>query len=48
MILKKRDIVDHVMSVKKKGDMILILGAGDIKDVADALSDALAKKKAVS
>lgn len=40
-ILKKEAIPEHVMRMKKPGDMILVLGAGDIKNVADSLSDML-------
>ena len=43
MMLDKKDIADHVMKLKKSGDMILVLGAGDIKDVANELSEKLNK-----
>ena len=39
IIIKKDEIPDYVMKIKKPGDMILILGAGDIKDVADRLAE---------
>ena len=42
-ILSKKDITDHVMNMKKSGDTILVLGAGDIKDVANELSERLNK-----
>lgn len=38
VIMKKDAIPDHVMKVKRPGDMILVLGAGDIKGVADRLA----------
>jgi len=41
MMLSKEEITDHVMKLKKRGDMILVLGAGDIKDVANELSKRL-------
>ncbi len=40
-IIKKEDIADFVMKLKKPGDMILVLGAGDIKEVADELCERL-------
>ena len=43
IMLDKKEIADHVMKLKKKGDMILVLGAGDIKDVAMELSEKLNK-----
>jgi UDP-N-acetylmuramate--alanine ligase len=43
VILNKENITDHVMKLKKSGDMILVLGAGDIKDVANELSEKLNK-----
>ena len=43
IMLDKKDITEHVMKLKKSGDMILVLGAGDIKDVANELSDKLNK-----
>ncbi|MBI4974283.1 MAG: UDP-N-acetylmuramate dehydrogenase [Candidatus Omnitrophica bacterium] len=41
-IMKKDDIASYVMKLKRPGDMILVLGAGDIKRVADILSEELA------
>jgi len=41
VILKKAELADHVMKLKKKGDVVLIMGAGDIKKVADELADEL-------
>jgi len=38
-IMKKEKIADHIMAIKRPGDMILVLGAGDIKKVADELYD---------
>ena len=43
VMLSKENITDHVMKLKKSGDMILVLGAGDIKDVANELSEKLNK-----
>ena len=43
IMLDKKEIADHVMSHKRSGDMILVLGAGDIKDVANELSEKLNK-----
>jgi len=37
-IVNKEDIVEHVLRVKKCGDMVLVLGAGDIKKIADELA----------
>lgn len=37
-IVKKDDIVEHILRIKRCGDMILVLGAGDIKKVADELA----------
>ena len=34
----KEKIAEYVMKLKKPGDMILVLGAGNIKNVADELS----------
>jgi len=47
-VLKKEAIPEHVMRIKRSGDMILVLGAGDIKNVADRLSDMLNKEAALS
>jgi UDP-N-acetylmuramate--L-alanine ligase/UDP-N-acetylenolpyruvoylglucosamine reductase len=35
--MEKGRIAEHVMNIKKPGDMIIIMGAGDIKKVADEL-----------
>jgi UDP-N-acetylmuramate--L-alanine ligase/UDP-N-acetylenolpyruvoylglucosamine reductase len=40
-ILKKDKIAGHLMRIKRPGDIILILGAGDIREVADTLSEAM-------
>lgn len=40
-MMNKRDIAGHIMQMKKQGDMILVLGAGDIKEVANELSKRL-------
>lgn len=47
-VLKKEAIPEHVMRIKRPGDMILVLGAGDIKNVADSLSGMLNKDTALS
>lgn len=44
VMLNKEDIAEHVMRSKQNGDMILVLGAGDIKDVANELSEKLNKR----
>ena len=44
IMLEKKDITEHVMKNKRAGDMILVLGAGDIKDVANELSERLNKR----
>lgn len=41
VVVKKGDIPDHVMKIKKRGDLIVVMGAGDIKKAADALSSRL-------
>ena len=38
IVLKKEDIAGHIESIAKPGDMILVLGAGDIKKIADELT----------
>lgn len=45
VMMNKKEITEHVMKLKKSGDMILILGAGDIKDVANELSERLNKRQ---
>lgn len=42
-IIKKEDIADRVIKIKKPGDMILVLGAGDIKKVGDELYERLSR-----
>ena len=42
-IMNKDAVAGHVMALKKRGDMILVLGAGDIKEVANELSEKLNK-----
>ncbi|MFH1996003.1 MAG: UDP-N-acetylmuramate--L-alanine ligase [Candidatus Omnitrophota bacterium] len=44
IILKKEKIVDHVMGSLTDRDMIFVLGAGDIRNVADDLESRLRKK----
>lgn len=38
-MMKKEDITEYVMKNKRRGDMIVVLGAGDVKDVANELSE---------
>jgi len=38
MILKKEKIASYIDRIKKSGDMIVVMGAGDIKKVADQIS----------
>lgn len=40
-VVKKDDIAGHVMRIKEKGDIILVLGAGDISKIADDLAERL-------
>ena len=40
-MMQKKSVADHVMALKKHGDIILVLGAGDIKEVANELSERL-------
>lgn len=40
-VMRKEEIAENVMKFKKPGDMILVLGAGSIKDVADELAEKL-------
>ncbi len=40
-IMEKGRIADHVMRVAKRGDMVVVMGAGDIKKVADELAEKL-------
>jgi len=37
-VFKKEDIADHIEKISRPGDIILVLGAGDIKKVADDLA----------
>jgi len=37
VMLKKEKIAQHIKQLKKEGDMIVVMGAGDIKKVADDL-----------
>ena len=43
-MMSKESVTRHIMDIKKRGDMILILGAGDIKEVSDELSERLNKR----
>lgn len=44
-MMRKDAIADYIMKIKRRGDMILVLGAGDIKEVADELAERLNEKK---
>lgn len=43
-IMKKKDIPAHIMKLAKKDDMVIVMGAGDIKKVSDELSAMLNEK----
>ncbi len=43
-MMNKESVTRHIMDMKKSGDMIVVLGAGDIKEVSDELSDKLNKR----
>ena len=43
-MMNKESVARHIMDMKRSGDMILILGAGDIKEVSDELSERLNKR----
>jgi UDP-N-acetylmuramate-alanine ligase len=43
-MMKKESITRHIMDMKKPGDMIVVLGAGDIKEVSEELSEKLNKR----
>jgi UDP-N-acetylmuramate--alanine ligase len=40
-MMKKEDVSEYIMKNRRPGDMIVVLGAGDIKDVANELSEQL-------
>ncbi|MFA6078533.1 MAG: UDP-N-acetylmuramate--L-alanine ligase [Candidatus Omnitrophota bacterium] len=44
VMMDKGKITDHVMKIKRPGDMILVLGAGNITEIADELSKKLSDK----
>ncbi len=44
MMMNKEKITEHIMDMKRSGDMIVVLGAGDIKEVSDELSEKLNKR----
>ena len=47
VILDKARIADHLMKLKRPGDMIIIMGAGDIKKSADELCEKLLAEKPI-
>lgn len=47
-VVAKDMVPDRVMSIKRSGDMILVLGAGDIKDVAARLSEMMNREDCAS
>jgi len=40
-MMSKESVAQHIMDIKKRGDMIVVLGAGDIKEISDELSEKL-------
>ena len=46
-ILKKTEVAGYLMNIKRKGDMIIVMGAGDIKKVADELCGRLLAEKRI-
>jgi len=46
VVLKKEMIAGHVIDQKRPGDMIIVMGAGDIKKVADELCEKLKETSA--
>ncbi|MFA6142590.1 MAG: UDP-N-acetylmuramate--L-alanine ligase [Candidatus Omnitrophota bacterium] len=47
-IIEKDKISSHIMAIKRRGDMIVIMGAGDIKKVADKLTEELKRDAVIS
>ncbi len=47
-VLKKEAISEYIMKMKRRGDMILVLGAGDIKKVANDIFKRLSKRYSIS
>ncbi len=43
-MMSKEKITRHIMDTKRRGDIIVVLGAGDIKEVSDELSERLNKR----
>ncbi|MCX5667652.1 MAG: UDP-N-acetylmuramate--L-alanine ligase [Candidatus Omnitrophica bacterium] len=43
-MMNKESVTRHIMDIKRSGDMIVVLGAGDIKEVSDELSKKLNKR----
>jgi UDP-N-acetylmuramate--alanine ligase len=43
IVMKKENIPGYIMNMKKPDDMIVVLGAGDIKTVADRLSSMMSE-----
>lgn len=44
-IVKKERIADYVKTIKKHGDMIVVLGAGNIRKVCDDICDSMKKER---
>jgi len=44
VVMDKEKIPSHIMTIKKRGDMIVVMGAGDIKKVADELTEELRRE----
>jgi len=36
--IEKNRIADHICRIKKPGDMVIVLGAGDINEIAQELA----------
>lgn len=48
MMLDKDEISEYLVKTKKRGDLIIVLGAGDIKKVADDLAEKLNKTSSIA
>lgn len=44
-IMDKDAVAAYIMKIKRRGDMVVVMGAGSIKNVADELAGALAAKR---
>jgi UDP-N-acetylmuramate--alanine ligase len=41
--LPKEKIIEHILKIKRPGDLVITLGAGDIVKVSDELAEKLKK-----